>query len=169
MRKLKRRGMRVVSHLKGWPPSRIKECLWRLPVAHGYTVVVRPRHYRKGPSLEGEIDYTRRIITIYVPEPFHPFVTSVYHRAKRIPGRRLKFRWLPRRVTIRSRREVIRFLYLHEYLHWYLWEVERRKAAAEAACERFALENFRKRSPVDRPVGLRVRSAPRDLRRAARR
>jgi hypothetical protein len=69
---------------------------------------------------------------------------NVYHRARRIPGRRLKFRWYSVKVRMRTRRDVIRFLYCHEFYHWYLWEVRGEKSSAETACDRFALAHFRK-------------------------
>jgi hypothetical protein len=39
---------------------------------------------------------------------------------------------------------VLRFLYCHEWMHWYLRERLGRKAAAETACDRFALLNYRR-------------------------
>jgi hypothetical protein len=39
---------------------------------------------------------------------------------------------------------VLRFLYCHEWMHWYLREVLGRKSAAETACDRFALRNYRR-------------------------
>jgi hypothetical protein len=42
------------------------------------------------------------------------------------------------------RRDVLRFLYCHERLHWYLHEVLGRGSSAETACDRFALRNFRR-------------------------
>jgi ferritin len=41
---------------------------------------------------------------------------------------------------------VLRFLYLHEWMHWYLKERRNRKSQAETACDRFALYNYRKRT-----------------------
>jgi hypothetical protein len=49
-------------------------------------------------------------------------------------------------LTFRTRREVIRFLYLHEWMHWYLRERLGRKSHAETACDRFALRNYRRRT-----------------------
>jgi hypothetical protein len=40
---------------------------------------------------------------------------------------------------------VLRFLYLHEWMHWYLRERLGKKSAAETACDRFALRNYRRR------------------------
>jgi hypothetical protein len=57
----------------------------------------------------------------------------------------MRFIWLTEGVTFRTRREVLRFLYLHEWMHWYLKERLGRKAAAETACDRFALRNYRRR------------------------
>src|SRR6266849_474995 len=69
-----------------------------------------------------------------------------------IPAERIR-RWLEDlpppigysvRVRMRTRRDVIRFLYCHEFYHWYLWEVRGEKSSAETACDRFALAHFRK-------------------------
>jgi hypothetical protein len=40
---------------------------------------------------------------------------------------------------------VLRFLYLHEWMHWYLRERLGKKSAAETTCDRFALQNYRRR------------------------
>ena len=45
----------------------------------------------------------------------------------------------------RTPREVLRFLYLHEWMHWYLKEELGKKSAAETTCDRFALRNYRRR------------------------
>lgn len=74
------------------------------------------------------------------------------YRAQRIKGRAaygnpFAFRWFYRDVLFRNKTKVIRFLYCHEYYHYYLHEVLGRKGAAETACDRFALEHFRRRKP----------------------
>lgn len=163
-----KRGMPVRSYLRDWPPSRVKEALRGLPVAHGYELVIKPLMYRRRPSLQALCDFENRQIIVQVPEPFHAFTLPIYYRAKRLPGRRMAFRWSSHRVTFRSRREVLRFLYCHEYFHWFLWEVLGRKAAAETACDRFALENFRRQVRVTPPAVIRVRSRLRDEKIAAR-
>ena len=38
--------------------------------------------------------------------------------------------------------ELIRYLYLHEYYHWYLREIRGKTSAAETACDRFALQQL---------------------------
>jgi hypothetical protein len=160
--------MRVVSELEGWPASRVRQTLRGLPVAHGYTVIVRPLRYRTRPSLRALCNFDDRVIVLSVPERFRPFTTPVYYGARRLPGEGLRFRWYSKRVTFRTRREVIRFLYCHEYFHWYLWEVLGRKSAAETACDRFALWNFRRRIRVVPPVAIPVRSGVRVTGVAAR-
>jgi hypothetical protein len=69
----------------------------------------------------------------------------------------MRFAWASETVPFRSRRDVLRFLYLHEWMHWYLHEVLGKKSAAETACDRFALRNFRRRtvSTVDADVALK--------------
>jgi hypothetical protein len=71
---------------------------------------------------------------------------KVYYRARRKPGRRLAFQWFGRTIRFRTRREVLRFLYCHEFYHWYMREVRGGKGAAETACDRFALAYFRARN-----------------------
>jgi len=68
----------------------------------------------------------------------------VYHGARRKRGKGMHFSWLSENVMFRSRRDVLRFLYCHEWLHWYLHEELEKRSAAETACDRFALHNFRK-------------------------
>jgi hypothetical protein len=54
----------------------------------------------------------------------------------------MRFIWLTEGVTFRTEAEVLRFLYLHEWMHWWLVEVRGRKGAAETTCDRFALHNY---------------------------
>ena len=81
-----------------------------------------------------------------MPEPYVVWDEKVYYRARRRPGKRLRFQWFAQTVRFRTRRDVLRFLYCHEFYHWYLGEVRGGKAAAETACDRFALAYFRKRN-----------------------
>ncbi|TLZ82999.1 MAG: hypothetical protein E6K11_00655 [Methanobacteriota archaeon] len=83
-----------------------------------------------------------------VPEPFRPFRQRIPYRAKRIKSRRQRgnafaFRWFYRNILFRTKTDVIRFLYCHEYYHYYLYEILHKKGSAETACDRFALERFR--------------------------
>ena len=39
---------------------------------------------------------------------------------------------------------MLRFLYLHEWMHWFLRERLGRRSQAETTCDRFALRNYRK-------------------------
>ena len=67
--------------------------------------------------------------------------------ALRRPGAgkgKLRFIWLTEGLTFREPREVLRFLYCHEWMHWYLRERLGRKSAAETTCDRFALHNYLK-------------------------
>lgn len=120
-----------------------------LPVARGYGLVVKPLRYRTRPHLQGLCDFTHRVIVVQVPEPFRPFRVRIAYRARRLRGRAgrdaFAFRWFYRDVRFATRRDVIRFLYCHEYYHYYLREVLGRKGYAETACDRFALERFRRR------------------------
>lgn len=133
------------SRLPGLPSARFAALLAGLPSAGDYTVVVKALRYRTRPHLTAMTVFEDRSITIQVPEPFRPFQEEVNFGARHLRGKGLRFRWLSRRVRFRSRRDVIRFLYCHEWYHWYLKEVLGQKSAAETACDRFALRNFRRR------------------------
>ncbi len=58
----------------------------------------------------------------------------------------MRFIWLTEGITFRTRRQVLRFLYLHEWMHWHLREERGTRSAAETACDRFALWNYRRRT-----------------------
>lgn len=115
-----------------------------LPEATGYELVVKPLRYRSRPHLSAYTEFEGRRITLQVPVPFLPFGEIVHYGAKRMPAKGLRFVWLSEGITFRATREVLRFLYCHEWYHWYLKEVLGRKSAAETACDRFALANYGK-------------------------
>jgi hypothetical protein len=127
------------------PTAHLAALLAGLPSAGDYTVIVKPLRYRTRPHLAAMTVFEDRSITLQVPEPFRPFQEDVNFGARHLRGKGLRFRWLSSRVRFRSRRDVIRFLYCHEWYHWYLKEVLGQKSAAETACDRFALRNFRRR------------------------
>ncbi|MFB3738622.1 MAG: hypothetical protein ACE14W_06620 [Candidatus Velamenicoccus archaeovorus] len=137
--------MRIVSELEDLPRDRVRWALSGLPPADGYRVVVRPLRYRERPHLSAYTEFDERRIVLQVPQPFFPFGEIVPYAAKRRPGKGMRFIWLTEGVTFRTPREVLRFLYLHEWMHWYLKERLGRKSAAETACDRFALRNYRRR------------------------
>ena len=137
--------MRVRSECEGLPAERVLRMLDGLPAARGYRVMVKPLRYRQRPHLSAYTSFEERQIVLQVPEPFLPFGEVVPYGARRRPGKGMRFIWLTEGVTFRTPREVVRFLYLHEWLHWYLMEVLGRKSAAETACDRFALRNYRRR------------------------
>jgi hypothetical protein len=125
--------------------DRVRAFLKGLPEAEGYEVVVRPLRYRTRPHLAAYTEFDERRITIQVPEPFLPFGEIVQYGAKRIAGKGMRFVWLSEGLTFKTQREVVRFLYCHEWYHWFLKEELGQKSAAETACDRFALQNYRRR------------------------
>ena len=137
--------MRLHSRAVGVDTATLRRWLADLPPAVGYQVVARPLRYREAPHLAAATWYEDRVIELQLPEPFRSFTEPVYYRARRRPGRPIHFTWFSRRIRFRTRREVLRFLYCHEFYHWYLREVRGLKAAAETACDRFALAHFRAR------------------------
>jgi hypothetical protein len=148
--------MVVRSRLPEFPVMRLRAILADLPKAHGYRLDVRPLRYRTGPHLQALCDYANKTITVQVPEPFRPFRQRIPYRAQRIKTRAARgdpfaFRWFYRNVLFRTKTEVIRFLYCHEYYHYYLHVVLGRKGAAETACDRFALQHFRTRAAAKVP------------------
>lgn len=130
----------------GLDAATIRRWLLDLPAVVDYTVSARPLRYRRAPHLGAACWYEDRLIELQVPEPFVAWDEKVYHHARRKPGRRLAFQWFSATIRFRTRRDVVRFLYCHEFYHWYLREVRHRKSAAETACDRFALTYFRRRN-----------------------
>lgn len=121
-----------------------------LPTAEGYAIRVKPLRYRERPHLSAWTDFSERSITLQVPEPFYPFGEVVPYAARRRPGRgKMRFIWLTEGITFNEPREVLRFLYCHEWMHWYLRERLGRRSAAETACDRFALRNYQRPRVVE--------------------
>jgi hypothetical protein len=134
--------VKVEPGVRGFNAERVQRLLRDLPVARGYQVVVKPLHYRKRPYVHAYCEFDERRITIEVPTPFEPFWEDVPYRAKRIRAKGLKFKWYVRRLWFERPQELIRYLYLHEYYHWYLREALGKRSAAETACDRFALQRM---------------------------
>ena len=149
--------MRIRSDYQPIVPAKARAMLAGLPDARGYTVVVKPLRYRAHPHLAAWTDFEERRIYLQVPEPFVPFGEVVPYAARRRPGKGLRFVWLSEGVTFRTPRQVLRFLYLHEWMHWYLKEVMGRRSAAETACDRFALWNYRRKSVAAEDVEAAIR------------
>jgi hypothetical protein len=137
--------MDVTSTLEDLTAGQARRMLSGLPEAEGYRVIVKPLKYRDTPHLAAMTDFSTATITLQVPVPFYPFGEIVPYGAKRRPGRSIRFIWLTEGVTFRKPREVLRFLYLHEWMHWYLHVQHGRGTSAETTCDRFALLNYRKR------------------------
>lgn len=152
--------MRVGSELPGIGSDRVRAMLGGLPDARGYRVLAKPLRYRGRPHLAAWTDFDVRTIVLQLPEPFLPFGEIVPYGARRRPGKGIRFIWLTEGVTFKTPREVLRFLYLHEWMHWYLKERLGRKSAAETACDRFALRNYRRRAVTVRDAEAALRREP---------
>lgn len=154
--------MDIRSQIADLPPEVVREMLGGLPDSDGYPVVVKPLRWRTRPHLAAHTNFDDRRIVLQVPTPFYPFGEIVPYAAKRLPGKAMRFVWLTEGITFREPREVLRYLYLHEWMHWYLREQLGRKAAAETACERFALRNYLRESVStdDAHEALRRRRTP---------
>lgn len=137
-------GMRLTSSVPDLPAGTARSMLGGLPDAPGYRVLVKPLRYRTRPHLSAWTQFEEHEITLQVPQPFLPFGEVVPYGARRLPGKGMRFVWMSEGVTFRRPREVLRFLYLHEWMHWYLRERLERRSAAETTCDRFALWNFRR-------------------------
>ena len=135
--------MSIRSELPDLTQAGARHALTGLPRTD-YDVMIKPLRYRTGPHLAALCDFEGRTITLQVPKPFRPFKEPVFYGARRRRGSGMRFSWLSESVTFRSRRDVLRFLYLHEWMHWYLHEVLKKGSSAETACDRFALRNFRR-------------------------
>jgi hypothetical protein len=137
--------VRITSTVDGISGSAARRMLAGLPEANGYQVLVRPLRYREKPHLAAQTDLVEGTITLQVPEPFLPFGEVVAYGARRRPGRSMRFIWLTEGITFKTPRQVLRFLYLHEWMHWYLHHHHGRGHSAETTCDRFALLNHRRR------------------------
>src|SRR5262245_56434655 len=115
--------MEVRSTVDGLTPGDVRRALSGLPHADGYDLNVIPLRYRGDkPHLSAWTDFGERTITIQIPEPFLPFGEVIPYAAQRRPGKGMRFIWLTEGITFRTPREVMRFLYLHEWMHWFLKE-----------------------------------------------
>src|SRR4030081_3159766 len=122
-------------------PAKIREILRGLPTATGYTTTLKPLRYRTRPHLQAFTYWDHPEIVIQVPEPFYPFKELVDLGSLGMPN-----------VLFRTRRDVIRFLYLHEICHWWLYLTHGWGSSAEIQCDRYAFANYRRRGPVRPPV-----------------
>jgi hypothetical protein len=136
--------MAIRSALAGLTTAQARRALEGLPRSD-YEIVVTPLRYRWTPHLAARCEFEERRIVLQVPIPFRPFKEPVIYAARRKRGAGMRFKWASETVYFRSRRDVLRFLYCHEWMHWYLHEVLGKGSAAETACDRFALRNFRRR------------------------
>jgi hypothetical protein len=166
------RGISIRSDVHGLKVADVRWALSGLPSPGDYRVVVKPLRYRTRPSLSGLCEFDVGRIILRVPEPFRPFDEHVYVRARRKPGAVMRFAWVSEKVHFRTRRDVLRFAYLHEWLHWYLREMRGRRSGAETACDRFALRNHRRRrvtveDALEAIRGLRMLPLPVELLLAA--
>ena len=136
--------MATRSELSGFTTAQARQALEGLPRCD-YEIVVKPLRYRWGPHLAARCEFDDRRIVLQVPIPFRAFKEPVIYAARRKRGEGMRFAWASETVPFRSKRDVLRFLYCHEWLHWYLYEVLGKGSSAETACDRFALRNFRRR------------------------
>ena len=136
--------MQVRSELPGLSSAQARKVLEGLPRCD-YEVVVKPLRYRWGPHLAARCEFEERRIVLQVPVPWRVFKEPVVYAARRKRGAGMRFAWASETVYFGNRRDVLRFLYCHEWMHWYLYEVLGKRASAETACDRFALRNFRRR------------------------
>jgi hypothetical protein len=154
--------MVVRSELAGLTNAEARRVLDGLPRAGEYEIVVKPLRYRTRPHLAARCEFEEKRIVLQVPVPFRPFKEPVIFAARRKRGSGMRFAWASETVPFRRRRDVLRFLYCHEWMHWYLYEVLGKRSSAETACDRFALRNFRRRrvSTADADLALRRRQVP---------
>ena len=152
------RTMAIRSELAGFSNADAKRALECLPHCD-YEIVIKPLRYRRQPHLAALCEFDDRRIVLQVPIPLRPFKEPVIFAARRKRGQGTRFAWVSETVFFRGRRDVLRFLYCREWMHWYLHEVLGKGSAAETACDRFALRNFRRRSVsrMDADAALRRR------------
>ncbi len=160
--------MVIRSDLEEVTDAQARRALQGLPRAGDYEVVIKPLRYRSSPHLAARCEFEERRIVLQVPVPFRPFKEPVIYAARRKRGHGIRFAWASESVSFRFRRDVLRFLYCHEWMHWYLHEELGKKSAAETACDRFALTNFRRPTVTTVDADAALRRRPRRPRRAAR-
>lgn len=136
--------MAVRSTLRTHDAEKVREVLRGLPMATGYRLTVKPLRYRTRPHLQAFTFWDSPEMLIQVPEPFVPFAEVVDLGS-----------WGRPLVQFRTRRDVIRFLYLHEFCHYWLYLVHGWGTSAEVQCDRYAFANYRRRGVVLPP---RIRS-----------
>ena len=159
--------MAIRSELPGLSSAQARRALEGLPRSD-YDVVVKPLRYRFGPHLAARCEFEERRIVLQVPVPFRAFKEPVIYAARRKRGEGMRFKWASETVDFRGRRDVLRFLYCHEWMHWYLHEVLSRGSSAETACDRFALFNFRRRYVTTDDADAALKRRPLRVRAAAR-
>src|SRR5256885_14836777 len=130
-------ALRARSAPPGFRGGGARRALSGLPSPGDYAVVIKPLRFRTRPHLSGLCEFDVGRIIVRVPEPFRPFDELVYVKAKRKPGVVMRFAWLSEKARFRTRRDVLRFVYLHEWLHWYLREMQGRRSGPETAWDRF--------------------------------
>ena len=153
--------MRITSAIPELPPEEVSRLLAGLPDADGYLIHVKYLRYRQKPHLSAWTDFTDRSITLQVPEPFLPFGEVVPYGAKRRPGGgKMRFIWLTEGLTFREAREVLRFLYCHEWMHVHGRQRIGKRRVGETACDRFAMFNYLRETVTveDAEASLRWRS-----------
>lgn len=136
--------MAIRSELPGLSHAQARQALEGLPRCD-YDIVIKPLRYRRSPHLAARCEFEEKRIVLQVPVPFRPFREPVIFAARRQRGEGMRFKWVSETVSFRGHRDVLRFLYCHEWMHWYLYEVLGKGSSAETACDRFALFNFRRR------------------------
>jgi hypothetical protein len=151
--------MQVRSELPGLSSAQARKILEGLPRCD-YEVVVKPLRYRWAPHLAALCEFDERRIVLQVPIPWRAFKEPVIYAARRKRGGGMRFAWASETVYFGSRRDVLRFLYCHEWLHWYLHEVLEKGSSAETACDRFALRNFRRRYVTTDDADAALRRRP---------
>jgi hypothetical protein len=159
--------MAIRSELPGLSHAEARRALGGLPRCD-YDVVVTPLRYRRAPHLGARCEFDEQRIVLQVPVPFRPFKEPVIFAARSKRGVGMRFAWVSETVYFRGRRDVLRFLYCHEWMHWYLYEVLGKGASAETACDRFALFNFRRRYVSTDDADAALKRRPLRVRAAAR-
>jgi len=158
--------MQVRSELPGLSSAQARKILEGLPRSD-YEVVVKPLRYRWAPHLAALCEFEERRLVLQVPVPWRAFKEPVIYAARRKRGAGMRFAWASETVYFGSRRDVLRFLYCHEWMHWYLHEVLEKGSSAETACDRFALRNFRRRYVTTDDADEALRRRPFRARAAA--
>ena len=143
--------MDVSSAVPDLPVEGVVTMLAGLPEPGDYSVHVRPLRYRDRPpprGLDGLRGSLHHVAAAGAVLPVRRDRALRRQAEEQQEGTRPRFIWLTEGITFRTPEEVLRFSYCHEWMHWWLKEVQgpppRPRPRATTS-----LHNFRRRAVTE--------------------